>query len=984
MPTDNTNTNAPSFRLTVDDMTCQHCVGRVEKAALAIKDVVSAKVNLEEAYVDIVGSTPETVAQAITEAGYPAHIPVNTNNYALSIEDMTCNHCVGRVEKAALAVDGVTSIDVNLETASAQVVGGLPHQVIAAITAAGYPSKPIAVIPEHCDIIDTSAKAVEDEAVQLSALSSTSDSYKVNIGDMTCSACVASVEKAILSVEGVSEGKVNLIEKMAWVVGGDAQTVINAIIDQGYSATLSETKPSSGQFTLQFEHDISAPLKALLNDLSSEVEFDDALLKQNKVNINSDSHPARFLIQLKQAGFNAQIEEEFEDPHAVQAAQSKREITLSWYRAILAGSIGGFLMVGEMNHLFPQLSSQNGQSFWGFMALLCLFTMWFSGKNYYLTALKQAKHFSSNMDTLVALGTSAAWLSSLIVIIDPEFIPGDGNHLYLDASVLILAFLQLGHALETRAKHVTSEAIGALVQLAPRSATIVIDDQDISIPVSLLQAGDLIRIKPGENIPIDGEVSHGTSSIDESMLTGEPLAVAKQKGDEVIGGTTNRTGSLVIKVTRLGEETTLAHIVGMVQQAQLSKPPIAKMVDKVSAIFVPVVILISITTFISWLLFGPSPALAFAFTTGIAVLVIACPCALGLATPIATMVGTGRAAQLGILIKNSDALQSASGLTHLVVDKTGTLTEGKPSVSELLVIGTQSETDCLQIAASLENHSEHPLAEAVILSAEQKNISLLDCDDFKSLTGYGISATINKTAYFLGNEKLMLQQSLIMTEQWLKVANEHAQQGGTPIWLGSATQLIGLLILKDKIRVDSAQAIKELHRQGIQVVMCTGDNQHTANAVAKTLNIDTVHSEVLPEQKLQVIAKLQQQGYKVGMVGDGVNDAPALAQADTGFAIGSGTDVAIQNADVTLAGNSLHNVSTAIAISTATIKNIKQNLFGAFIYNVIGIPLAAGLFFPITGWLLNPMFASFAMAMSSVTVVTNANRLRLFKPKNID
>lgn len=907
-------------------------------------------------------------------------------SFALSIDGMTCPHCVGRVEKAAMSVAGVVAITVELETASAQVAGGLAQHVIEAITSAGYPAKPLANIPQHCAISEAHCQTYAEGAEQLSGLALNNESYKISIGNMTCSACVASVEKTILAVDGVREGKVNLIEKMAWVTGGDAQTVVNAIIDQGYAAALPQVKNHAGEFTLVFKEAMTDELrtdalktdalKTLLNTFATDIKF-----AQNRVNLSSDLHPADCLIKLQKAGFNAQIEEQFADPHALQAAQTKQEIKHSWYRAILAGSVGSFLMLGEMNHLFPQLTQQSGQGFWGVMALLCLFTMWFSGKSYYQTAVKQAKHFSSNMDTLVALGTSAAWLSSLIVIIQPDFIAGDGKHLYLDAAVLILAFLQLGHALETRAKQVTSEAIGALVQLAPRTAIIVMHDQDIDIPVSLLQTGDLIRIKPGENIPIDGEVLSGSSSIDESMLTGEPVAVAKQHGDEVIGGTTNRSGSLIIKVTRLGDETTLANIIGMVEQAQLSKPPIAKMVDKVSAIFVPVVIVIAIATFISWYLFGPPPQLAFAFSTGIAVLVIACPCALGLATPIAIMVGTGRAAQLGILINNSDALQSASGLTHLVVDKTGTLTEGKPSVSKLFAIADKSATDCLQIAASLENNSEHPLAEAVIMSAKEKHIKLLKCDGFEALAGQGIGAKINDQKYFLGNQKLIVQQPLSIPERWLKTASEQAQQGGTAIWLASTKQVLGLLILKDEIRADSAQAIKALHQQGIKVLMCTGDNRHTANAVAKALNIDSVHSEVLPEQKLQVIVELQQQGFKVGMVGDGVNDAPALAQADTGFAIGSGTDVAIENADVTLAGNSLNNVSTAIAISTATIKNIKQNLFGAFIYNVIGIPLAAGLFFPLTGWLLNPMFASFAMAMSSLTVVSNANRLRLFKPK---
>ena len=814
-------------------------------------------------------------------------------------------------------------------------------------------------------------------------------SYQIHIADMTCSSCVATVQKAVTAVSDVTLAQINLIEKKAWITGGDPNTVLNAIIDQGYDAHLiAESIAESiaqDQLILQFQGARDDQLNSLLSNLASDIEYDWPV-----VSLKTHLHPADLLLQLQNSDYSASLEEQFEDPHKIQAAEAHREMRLSWQRAFLAGGVGSFLMAGEMGGFFPELSSAGGQFFWAFIALVCLFTMWFSGRNYYKTALKQAKHLSSNMDTLVALGTSAAWLSSVIIIVDPDFIPGGGNHLYLDASVLILAFLQFGHALETRAKRITSEAIGALVQLTPKAATIVREEQAIIIPVSLLRLGDKIRVKPGETVPIDGEVISGSSSIDESMLTGEPLAVAKQVGDEVIGGTSNHGGSLIIRVNRLGDDTTLSNIISMVQKAQLSKPPIANLVDKVSAVFVPVVIVIAIITFLGWWLSGPQPQLAFAFTAGIAVLVIACPCALGLATPIAIMVGTGRAAQLGILIKNSDALQSASHLTHLVMDKTGTLTEGQPSITEIYcteIYGTGQEQDqkqlneeqLLKIALSMETASEHPLAEAIIRAARQREIDAVVCNNFQAMSGRGISGDIDQQQYFLGNEKLMSEQGIAIEPQWQTIASQQASQGGTPVWLANKQTLMGLLILKDPIRADSASAINALHQQGLQLVMCTGDHRDTATAVGNTLGIDRVYSELLPEQKLEIITELQQQGYRVGMVGDGVNDAPALAQADTGFAIGSGTDVAIENADITLVGDSLISVSTAIAISSATLRNIKENLFGAFIYNVIGIPLAAGLFYPLTGWLLNPMFASFAMAMSSVTVVSNANRLRFFK-----
>ncbi len=922
-------------------------------------------------------------------------------SYQLSVDEMSCQHCVGAVEKAVLTVDGVSSAKVDLPGGYVIVSGGIPHKVIEAITEAGYPAKPQPKIPDSCDISEPLGNKEPSAGKEPSANKEPSadkepsankkpiaveelseNAYQLRIADMTCSSCVATVEKTIIAISGVTQAQINLLEKKAWVTGGDPGEVINAIIDQGYDAQLIEENPKEDRLVLLFQGDRDNKLDLLLTDLGSNHEY-----AWPQVTLTTPLHPADLLLQLQSSDYSVSLEEQFEDPHKAQAEEASREMRLSWQRALLAGSVGSLMMAGEMGGFFPKLSSDGGQYFWAFIALICLFTMWFSGRNYYKTALKQAKHFSSNMDTLVALGTSAAWLSSVIIIINPEFIPGGGNHLYLDASVLILAFLQFGHALETRAKRITSEAIGALVQLTPKSATIIRDEKELKIPVSLLRLGDQIRIKPGETVPIDGEVISGASSIDESMLTGESLAVAKQVGDEVIGGTNNHGGTLVISVNRLSDDTTLSNIIIMVEKAQLSKPPIANLVDKVSAIFVPVVISIAILTFIGWWIFGPQPQIAFAFTAGIAVLVIACPCALGLATPIAIMVGTGRAAQLGILIKNSDALQSASHLTHLVMDKTGTLTEGRPKVTEIHCIrgadragdSDISEQQLIKIALSLETGSEHPLAEAIVQAAEEKEIVASGCDDFQAMSGRGISGYIEQQQYFLGNEKLISEQEIEIGSQWQRIASQQASQGGTPIWLADNQSVLGLLIIKDPIRKDSAAAIKALHQQGLKLVMCTGDHRDTATAVGNTLGIDCVYSELLPEQKLEIITQLQEKGYRVGMVGDGVNDAPALARADTGFAIGSGTDVAIENADITLVGDSLKSVSTAIAVSSATLRNIKENLFGAFIYNVIGIPLAAGLFYPLTGWLLNPMFASFAMAMSSVTVVSNANRLRFFK-----
>ena len=910
-----------------------------------------------------------------------ADIQYKDTPYLIQVDGMSCQHCVNAVQKAVLGVSGVTAAAVDLQAGNVEVSGGLPHAVIEAIGEAGYEARPQPKIPGSCTIPDRSS--VNDSADHTADNATAVDKdagYLAAISDMTCASCVAAVERAIKSVAGVSQALVNLVEKQARVVGGNPSAVVNAIIDQGYDAGLIEKSLPSDRLVLQFQGEPDGKLDALLSGLGNEVEN-----HWPRVELTTQLHPAGLLLQLREAGYDASLEEQFEDPYLAQAEEAEREIRRSWQRALLAGSVGATLMAGEMSGLFPQLSSDSGQLFWALMALVSLFTMWFSGASYYRTAIKQAKHLSSNMDTLVALGTAAAWVSSVIVIINPGFIPGGGNHLYLDASVAILAFLQLGHALETRAKRVTSKAIGALVQLAPRSATVVRTGGEVMVPVSLLRRGDQIRVKPGETIPIDGQVIEGSSSVDESMLTGESQRVPKQSGDEVMGGTGNQGGTLIFSVTRLGEETTLAAIVSMVKQAQLSKPAIAQLVDRVSAIFVPSVIVIAIATFIAWSLLGPEPQIAYALTAGIAVLVIACPCALGLATPIAIMVGTGRAAQLGMLIRNSDALQSAAHISHLVVDKTGTLTEGRPAVTDIHVINAASDDNrLLQLALSLESGSEHPLAQAVIRSAQERAIEAPSCINFQAISGRGVVGEIEGQRYVLGNAQLLAEQSIVIDDNWRQVAAQQANQGGTPIWLANSDTLLGLLILKDPVRKESAAAIRELHHQGLQVVMCSGDNKATAKAVGESLGVNAIFSELLPEQKLEVIRDLQQQGHKVGMVGDGVNDAPALAQADTGFAIGSGTDVAIESADITLAGDSLMNVSNAIAISSATLGNIKQNLFGAFIYNVIGIPLAAGVLYSWSGWLLNPMFASFAMAMSSVTVVTNANRLRFFQPRTRD
>jgi Cu+-exporting ATPase len=531
----------------------------------------------------------------------------------------------------------------------------------------------------------------------------------------------------------------------------------------------------------------------------------------------------------------------------------------------------------------------------------------------------------------------------------------------------------LGQALESRARGNTTDALRKLLDLQPREAMRVRDGESKSVPVAMLLPEDHVRIRPGERVPVDGKVLEGSSHVDESMLTGEPVPVKREPGDAVTGGTVNGQGSLLIEVSAVGQKTVLAQIVATVREAQNAKPALGRLADRISAIFVPVVILIALLTAVFWLWLAPAPAWPYAIVAALTVLIVACPCALGLATPMSVMVGVGRAAEQGVLIRNGEALQQAQSITTLVLDKTGTLTEGKPQVVGLHCEG--DETALLRLAASVEQHSEHPLAQAVVEYARDKAITLTDTQSFEAAAGSGVQAEVEGNSILLGNQ-LWMQEQGVDTTEFEPHAERFSEAGRSLIWMAVDKQPVMLLAVADPLREDSTEAVAQFHRQGLEVVMLSGDNERTANAIAKQAGIDRVIAEVKPEQKQQVIKNLQAEGKIVAMVGDGINDAPALAQANIGYAMGSGTDVAISSADVTLMRSSLTSVVDAIAISRATVRNIKQNLFGAFIYNSLAIPVAAGVLYPLLGLLLNPAIAGAAMALSSVTVVTNARRLK--------
>lgn len=634
------------------------------------------------------------------------------------------------------------------------------------------------------------------------------------------------------------------------------------------------------------------------------------------------------------------------------------------------------LFIGDMS-----VNSSSQRIVWLIVGLVTLGIMVASGKHFYVGAWQSFKNHSANMDTLIALGTGTAWVYSMIVLIAPDMLPEVARHVYFEASAMIIGLINLGLAFEVKARGRTSEAIKRLIGLQAKTARVIRDGQELDIEIEQVQLDDMIRVRPGEKLPVDGEITEGKSSVDESMLTGEPMPVSKKVGDKVVAGSLNKTGSMLFRATHVGKDTTLSHIINMVKRAQNSKPSIGRLADVISGYFVPIVMILAVLAGLAWLNFGPQPSIAYAIAAVTTVLIIACPCALGLATPMSVMVGIGKAAEAGILIRNGEALQTASKITTMILDKTGTITQGQPKVTDVLMYNQQTEDKIIPLIASLENGSEHPLAESIVNYAKEQAYSISQVSEFDAITGKGVKGMLNNQRLLFGNAALMQQFDIDVSEASDK-AQALAGDAKTPMYFALGDTFSAMVAVADPIKSDSIAAIKRLQKKGVHLVMLTGDNEATAKAVAKRVGIDDYIAQVLPQDKLDEVLKRQERGEVVGMTGDGINDAPALAQADVGFAIGTGTDVAIESADVTLMRGSLHGLADALAISQATIRNIKQNLVGAFVYNVAGIPIAAGVLYPFFGILLNPIVAGAAMAMSSLTVVSNANRLRLFKPQN--
>ncbi len=804
------------------------------------------------------------------------------------------------------------------------------------------------------------------------------------ITGMSCASCALKIEKGLAAVEGVSKATVNFAAEKATVVFHPEQTDLSHFIDKvkdlGYGAKSEKILlPIQGMTCASCVNKVQKALNSVKGVVRADVNF---ATERASVEYIPDEVSIRDLKKVvEEAGYHV-LEVKEED--IVEKERLAREGELSKLKmkfiigAILLAPIL-LLMYGAP--LLERWAGLSRETNFFIQFLLATPVQFWSGWQFYVGFWKATKHKTSDMNTLIAVGTSAAYLYSLIVTFVPHRIMVKGlmMDVYYDTSAAIVVLILLGRFLEARAKGKTSEAIKKLIGLQPKTARVIRNGKEADIPVEEVAVGEMVVVRPGEKIPVDGIVREGYSSVDESMVTGESLPVEKKIGDSVIGATINKTGTFKFEATKVGKDTVLAQIVRLVQEAQGSKPPIARMVDVIASYFVPVVIAIAIVTFIVWYFFGPHPALTYAFLNFVAVLIIACPCALGLATPTSIMVGTGKGAENGILIRGAEALETAHQLNTIVLDKTGTLTKGEPSVTDIVETSRFGKKEILTLAASAEKGSEHPLGEAVVKKAKEENLNLSDPRDFQAIAGHGIEATVDSKRILFGNLRLM-EEKRVSGNGLFNKALEFSNEGKTPMFLAVEGEMAGIIAVADTLKESSKKAVGALHQIGLEVVMLTGDNQRTAKAIANQVGVDRVLAEVLPEMKAEEIKRLQSGGKKVGMVGDGINDAPALAQADVGIAIGTGTDVAMESSDITLIGGDLRGVVTAIALSKATIRNIKQNLFWAFAYNTILIPVAAGVLFPFFGVLLNPIFAAGAMAISSVTVVSNALRLRRFKP----
>ncbi|GHB16921.1 heavy metal translocating P-type ATPase [Salinicola rhizosphaerae] len=918
------------YRYTIDAMHCQGCVKRMREAIQAEDTDAEVSGAPAEKRLEVTSTLSDTRIQALlADAGYPADEAVSKRSAAarsLTVPGMNCQGCVKRMREAIQAEDADAEVSGAPAEKRLDVTSTLSDTRIQALLAdAGYPPQDTPTIADGAE--GNSDQHFSEAPAQTIAKGHGRDETDIN-GIESDSSDTSPMQR--FSISGMTcAGCVNAVQKALARTPGVQRAQVNFA---------SETAQVSG----------SASSEALV-------------------------------AAVKSAGYGAQPIENLREATAQRQQNAASQMRRHAIESAVSLSLGIPMMLAMFFHT-PRFAGAE-RIVWLVLGLATLGVLATAGRRFFDGAWKAARHHQANMDTLIALGSAAAWLYSMAVLLLPSAIPEGARHLYFEASLMIVGLIGLGQTLELRARGRTSQALSRLLDLQSATARVIRGEADqereTEVDIEAVEVGDRIRVRPGERLPVDGEIETGDSYLDESMLTGEPEPVHKRPGDRVSAGTVNGRGSLIYRTTQVGDDTQLGRIVDQVSRAQESRPPIGALADRVSAIFVPSVMIAAVVTALIWLNVGPAPQMIHMLVAATTVLIIACPCALGLATPISTMIGIGKAAEYGILIRSGEALQTASRLTTLVVDKTGTLTEGKPKVTDARY--WQDESLAKSVAVALERDSEHPLATA-LLAYLGDDTTPSKIRDFESLTGRGVRATLaDGRVALLGNAALMREQEIdIATAE--REAIQWQSQAASLIHLAVDGQFAALYGVRDALRHDSREAIQRLHDAGLKVVMLSGDGQAAADAIAREAGIDDVRAELMPGDKQAAIQALQARGERVGMVGDGINDAPALAQAEVGFAIGQGTDVAIESAGITLMRNSLHGVGDAIAISRATLTNIKQNLWGAFGYNSLGIPIAAGILYPFTGMLLSPMIAALAMSLSSVTVVSNANRLRFFRP----
>lgn len=832
----------------------------------------------------------------------------------------------------------------------------------------------------------------------------------LTLSDLSCGHCVKNVQKTLEAMEGVEKAEVTLdcaiIESHL-----DPEILINAIIEAGYQAKLAEdnSHPKSNLLPETTPCSIKNPDPMVVEQNTDQVllllsgltciacvnRVEKALwtvphvqnvqinLAEQTALVSGSTNPQQLISAVQQAGYGAEFIEDMQSQRQKQQQKNLKEIQQRKWQGISALTLGLALMFWGLLGGTMKIDAHSRIA-WLCVGVLTFLIMFFAGGHFYRSAVKNALKKTATMDTLVALGTGSAWLYSMFVCLNPEYFPENARHLYFEASAMIIGLINLGKMLEAKAKQRSSQALERLLDLTPPTAIIVNEQGEREIPLQQVKQGMTLRLQTGARVPVDGMITQGVAWVDESMLTGEPLPIEKKISDRINAGTLVTDGTLLFQAEQVGSQTTLANIIRLVRQAQSSKPQLTQLTDKISAVFVPTVIVIAFIAALIW--YGLQQNYAYSLVIFTTVLIIACPCALGLAIPMSMVTGVGRAAELGILVRDVDALQKAAKADVLVFDKTGTLTKGEPNVTALFAFNTFTEQQILTVAASLEQGSSHPIAKAILTAAQEKNANLQEIHQFQTLGGLGLQGKYlstnshNMQSCLIGNQTLMDQHKVELTLAESAI-QQYLVQGATLVFLAIEQQLAGLFVIQDSLREDSLEALQRLKEENYQLVMLTGDQLQSAQYAAQTLPIDQIIAGVLPEGKANAIKTLQQQGHTVVMVGDGINDAPALAQADVSLAMGSGSDIAIETADLTLMRHNISTVADSLILSKGILRNIKQNLFGAFIYNIMGIPIAAGVLYPLFGLLLDPMIAGAAMALSSITVVSNANRLLKFNAK---